>query len=58
LFENLNVNDLAGEPRVEGFSVFGRLDDDSGDGSFGVVGHQSTWVDAQAVVDVLKAGKG
>jgi hypothetical protein len=53
--ENLNVNDLAGDPGVEGFGVFGGLDDDSGDGSFGVVGHQPARVHAQAVVDVLKA---
>lgn len=52
------MNDLSGDPGVESFAgVFGWLDDDARDGSFGVVAHESSWVDAEAVVDVLKEGK-
>lgn len=52
------MNDLSGDPGVEDFAgVLWGLDDDSCDGSFSVVAHKPSGIDAEATVDVLKTEK-
>lgn len=54
----LNMNDLPGHPAVDGStSFFRRLHDDSGNGSLHIIVDHSTWIDTEAVVEVLKQSK-
>lgn len=51
----LNVNDLSRNPTVDALSSFFRwLNNDARDGALHVLINQSTGIDAQAAIDILK----
>lgn len=51
----LNVNDLSWNPIVDALSSFFRcLNNDARDGALHVLINQSTGIDAQAAIDILK----